>query len=129
MSRCLSAYFLDVFKGAVDVWFRRAQNCLLGSVCRAGWSANTLCYQAVFGHVSLRGDPKRFCPVWPCPSPVLKYLLFYLLSLPLASPHLGTQPSRGYLVIFLYSYYSRLSDHCKKKKKDKKKETLLPLIY
>ena len=26
----------------MNVWFRRAQNCLLGYVCRLGWSANIL---------------------------------------------------------------------------------------
>ena len=32
---------LDCFKRAVDVRFRRAQNCLRCSVCRVGWSAKT----------------------------------------------------------------------------------------
>ena len=68
---------LDVFKTVLrGLWtfsFVWHKFFFLGSVCRVGWSANTLSYQAVFSHVSPHGDLSCFC-LSPCPSHVLKSL-------------------------------------------------------
>ena len=101
----------------MDVWFRRAQNCLQGFVFRVGWSANTLSYQAVFFtsrplSLLLRGDPIRFSLVRPCRSHMLKCLPFCLLPLPSVSPTSGytavLRMTRNFLILIkaLFTFIS-----------------------